>query len=159
MKQFMFIIAVLLIYSCANNKYNEPESERLKNSESIEMSAFDTEETSSVTEEQAYTTLITQKLQDHLDIGNLSKTHPDFNIEIDKKKLFLIKKNTAIASVKFLDSIHFSKDSMIQLKTKVNFTNSQTDTIISYIKTSTATIDGEVFKTYKVEFSKNNQYP
>ncbi len=112
------------------------------------------EDASFATLEDAYVVLVSEKLQDHLDKQRLAEQHPDFIKKSNESKLFKTQNTKEIRQINFLGQPEVLSDSIIKIKTQVQFDNSQTDTIISYITTSSTVIDGVQFKTSKTTFER-----
>lgn len=155
MKKSIYFIASLLLFSCSNRMtksemttYRESSIEGAAISNNTDMEAF-------TTLEDSYSLLITEKIQDYLDKQILAKKHPEFNSENNVKELFKTIDSKEVLLVEFIGQPEKVSDSVTKLITKVGFTNTQTDTIYSYIKTATAVIDGVVFKTSKITFKEN----
>ncbi|GAA4113703.1 hypothetical protein GCM10022393_12880 [Aquimarina addita] len=151
MKKIIYFIASLIIVSCAN-----PVSKK-----SMEM-AIPTETILDNKEEEvfealeaSYSLVITEKLQDYLDKQILAKKHPEFNPKNEIEKLFKTTEAKEVLQVEFIGPPKTMSDSVIKLITKVRFSNTQTDTITSYITTSTVRIDEVLFKTSKITFKNN----
>ncbi|WP_299246855.1 hypothetical protein [uncultured Aquimarina sp.] len=149
MKQFAYLIVVLLITGCANNSY------KMMEVESVAVEDISTEEEIPFASlEDAYSVLITEKLQDHLDKQILIKQHPKFKDKEEDIKLFSSKDVKEIQQIKFIGQAKVLSDSITKIITQVHFGNTETDTIVSYIKTSTTLIDGVKFKTSKATFER-----
>ncbi|MDH7444870.1 hypothetical protein [Aquimarina sp. 2201CG14-23] len=149
MKQFVFVISLFLILSCANNASMNKEAESVTSAD-----VFLEEEFAPIAIEDAYAVLISEKLQDYLDTQILEKQHPEFKIKGGISELFTTKDAKEIQQVQFIGQPEIVSDSITKLKTLVRFANTKTDTIISYIKTSSTIIDGVKFKTSKTTFEK-----
>ena len=111
------------------------------------------EEQSELSEDDAYTLIITQKLQEYLDKKTLAKTNPDFTIDTNKHELLSAEEGVQLKHINFITPFEAVSDSVKRVVTRVVLEH-QTDTIITLIKTSIITIDNEVFKTHKIEFEK-----
>ncbi|EZH72559.1 hypothetical protein ATO12_20705 [Aquimarina atlantica] len=146
MKKFIYIIVLLCSLGCANNASKSMEMDAVESFEKIE-------EQSDLSEDDAYTIIITQKLQEYLDRKTLAKTNPDFTIDTHKNKLFSTEEGAQLKHINFITPFETVSDSVKKVATQVVLEH-QTDTIITLIKTSTITIDNEVFKTHKIEFEK-----
>ncbi|WP_108866618.1 hypothetical protein [Aquimarina aquimarini] len=144
MRRLLFIIAVLLLIGCANN-----ESRRMKieTTESLDIP----EETTALSDSDAYMILIKQKLQEHLDRKALAKSNPDFAIETDRNTSILTTEGTQIKHIDFITPIKTTSDSIKEILIKV-VTEQKTDTIMTIINTSKIEIDGELLTTTKVSF-------
>ncbi|WP_299215628.1 hypothetical protein [uncultured Aquimarina sp.] len=149
MKQFVYLIILLLIIGCANNSY------KMMEAESVTDEAISVEEKTSFDAlEDAYSVLITEKLQDYLDKQILVKQHPEFKSKEKDVKLFNSKDVKEIQQINFIEQPEVLSDSITKIITQVHFNNTETDTIVSYIKTSSTMIDGVKFKTSKAVFER-----
>ncbi|AXT52814.1 hypothetical protein D1818_19035 [Aquimarina sp. BL5] len=150
MKQFVYLIVILVIIGgCSNIARNNMEPTANRGGDD-----FVTEEASFAALEDAYAVLVSEKLQDYLDKQLLAKQHPEFINRVDDIKLFHVKDAKEILQIKFIGKPEVLSDSITKIITQVHFSNTKTDTIISYIKTSSTTIDGVKFKTSKAMFEK-----
>ncbi|MFD2564918.1 hypothetical protein [Aquimarina rubra] len=149
MKQFVYLIVLLIITSCANNSFKNMEAPEIS-----EDNFFTEDEASFATLEDAYVVLVSEKLQDYLDKQILVNQHPEFIAKEDTPVLFTTKKAKEIRQVKFIGQPEILSDSITKIITQVHFGNTQTDTIISYITTSETLIDGVRFKTSKATFER-----
>ncbi len=142
--QFLYIVGLLVCIGCANNSSKEAESdtEVLKTEE----------ETSLVSEEEAYSILILQKLKEIVDKKVLADTHPDFDIDPSIQSLYPAITDTKVKEVHLISPFEIVSDSVKSVKTKVVY-ETKTDTIITYIKTSEMMVDGEQLKTTKMSFT------
>ncbi len=146
MKQWMYILIVGLSVGCAKNASKNMEVEA---SNAVQVP----EEKTTISEEDAYTLLITQKLQEYLDQQALAETHPDFDIQkVEDDGLFSTHEKQ-LKSIQFIAPFEWITDSIKSVKTKVIF-DATTDTLITYIQTSETEIDGETFKTTNITFGK-----
>ncbi|WP_299315122.1 hypothetical protein [uncultured Aquimarina sp.] len=147
MKQFVYLILLALIIGCANSPNKMMEAESVENISTEE-------ETSFAVLEDAYSVLITEKLQDYLDTQILVKQHPEFKNKEKEIQLFNSKDVKEIQQINFIGQPEILSDSITKIITQVYFSNTKTDTIVSYIKTSFTMIDGVKFKTSKAVFEK-----
>ncbi|WP_378178078.1 hypothetical protein [Aquimarina sp. SS2-1] len=115
---------------------------------------FTEEEASFATLEDAYVVLVSEKLQDYLDRQILIKQHPEFVAQDDTLALFTQKEVKEIRQIKFIGQPEVLFDSITRILTQVHFGDSQIDTIISNITTSSTVIEGVKFKTSKATFEK-----
>ncbi|WP_035084952.1 hypothetical protein [Aquimarina latercula] len=149
MKQFVYILLLIVITSCANNSHKSMESVNVE-----ETDIYTEEETTSTSLEDAYTILVKEKLQDYIDKQALIKNHPEFKIKKDTIYLLGLENQAEIQQIKFLEQPEILSDSITKIITEIHFTNKKIDTIISYITTSTTIIDGMQFKTSKANFER-----
>ncbi|WP_062062204.1 hypothetical protein [Aquimarina longa] len=145
MKKFISILLFLLSFSCANNISKKTEAKASDNFEIIER------EKTIVSDTDAYTLLITQKLQEYLDKKIVAKTNPNFNINIENTTLFSVTENTKLNSVTLIAPFETVSDSVKKVLTKIVLEH-KTDTILTFIKTSEINIEGEQLITKKVFF-------
>ncbi|GAA4278231.1 hypothetical protein GCM10022259_29560 [Aquimarina mytili] len=108
------------------------------------------DEITSISKEDAYSILITQKLQQYIDQKTLTKAYPDFIIETGQDRIFL-EDSAVVKKVELIEPFVVISDSVKTVKTKVTF-ESKIDTLTTIIKTSDIKMDGEIFKTTKVIF-------
>ena len=144
MKQFIYIFIVLILYGCANNARKEMDIE------SSEAPIY-VEEEVAITAEDAYTILIKQKLQEQIDQTLLTKKHPGFEIDKHENLNFITDQKT-VEHVELVSVISTLSDSVKTVKTKVVF-DTKTDTLLTFIRTSTVQIDGEQLKTTTLQFT------
>ncbi|WP_438711368.1 hypothetical protein ACSTS3_00440 [Aquimarina muelleri] len=148
MKKVMYAMVILLCFGCANNN-----SKTIKMEDSRAFEITEEASTSYLSEADAYSILIQQKLQEYLDKKTLLKTNPDFNTETEEYKLISIKNNPNIKRIELISPFEIVSDSIKKVVTKVVLEH-QTDTIITFIKTSTIVIDNKTYKTHKIAFKK-----
>ncbi|WP_152538637.1 hypothetical protein [Aquimarina macrocephali] len=146
MKRLIYIIVLLFSFGCANNASKSMEMDTVESFEKVE-------EQSELSEHDAYTLIISQKLQEYLDKKTLAKTNPDFTVDTNKNELLSIEEGAQLKHINFITPFETVSDSVKKVVTQVVLEH-QTDTIITLIKTSIITIDNEVFKTHKIEFEK-----
>ncbi|PKV52727.1 hypothetical protein ATE84_4848 [Aquimarina sp. MAR_2010_214] len=144
MKRLIYIIVFLFSLGCANNASKSMEMDTVESFEK-------TEEQSNLSEDDAYTLIITQKLQEYLDKKTLAKTNPDFTTDTNKNELLSTEEGAQLKHIDFITPFETVSDSVQKVVTRVVLEH-QTDTIITFIKTSIITIDNEVFRTHKIEF-------
>ena len=148
--QFSYIIfAFILFIGCSKRASKEADDMSLPEFELSETSA----ESIIVSEEDAYKILATQKLRALLDEKQLIKTHPKFKITSEAENIIRNTADTLISKIEFIDSFQAVSDSIQSVKTKITYP-SAVDTILTVIKTSTITIDGEPLKTTHVYFER-----
>lgn len=146
MRKFIYTILVLLCFGCAKNASKIMNTE---NSEAFEI--LEEEPTPYLSKTEAYSILIQQKLQEYLDKAVLMKTNPGFNIETEGYKLLSNKHSTKLKRIELISPFEIVSDSVKKVVTKVVLEH-QTDTIITYIKTSVIKIDGEELLSTKISF-------
>ncbi|WP_281988824.1 hypothetical protein [Aquimarina aggregata] len=144
MKQFVLIIVILVTSGCANNSSKELDN--------LAPNADITEKEVILSEEDAYSILIKQKLQEHIDKHIIAQNHPSFSIEKENEYLFS-EQRKLIKDVDLVSPLKMISDSIKVTKTKVVF-NSGIDTIYTYIKTSQTIVDGKLLKTVKLRFER-----
>ncbi len=149
MKQFVYILLLIVITSCANNSHKSMEPVNAG-----EADIYIEEEASPTSLEDAYIILVEEKLQDHIDKQILIKNHPEFKIEKDTTSSLGLENQEKIQQIKFLEQPEILSDSVTKIITEIHFANKKSDTIISYITTSTTIIDGVQFKTSKANFER-----
>ena len=148
--QFSYIIfVILLLIGCSKRASKEAD-----NMSSPEFEVSETSmETSIVSEEEAYKILVTQKLKALLDEKQLIKTHPKFKITSEAEGIIRNTTDTLISKIEFINSFQAVSDSVQSVKTKIIYPTA-IDTILTVIKTSTITIEGEPLKTTQVYFER-----
>ena len=147
MKKFIYTIVFLLSISCANNASKTMEIEA---SETFEIEEQE-EEQSDFSENDAYTLLVTQKLQEYIDLKALAKANPDFTIDTNENKLLSIEEGIKLKNINFISPFEAVSDSVKKAITRVVM-NHKVDTILTFIKTSEIEIDGELLINTKVSF-------
>ena len=149
--QFSYIIFVILLFiGCSKRASKEANDLSVPEFEFSETST----ETSIVSEEEAYKILVTQKLKALLDEKQLIATHPKFKITSEAENIIGNTTDTLISNIEFIDSFQAVSDSVQSVKTKIIYPTA-IDTILTIIKTSTITIDGEPLKTTQVYFERH----
>ena len=118
-------------------------------------------ETSSAPEmispEDAYSILISEKLQDYFEKQKIIKQHPEFESNTTPNTP-LLSVNDSIIDISVIDNIQTPDFDSISLKTVVSYhSNIKKDTIVSKIKRSRIVIEGEQIISSKVTFKKNNR--
>ncbi|WP_152537465.1 hypothetical protein [Aquimarina pacifica] len=108
------------------------------------------EENITISEEDAYTILIKQKLQELIDKRKLAQSHPDFELNSKKNELFS-QQESNIKEIKLITPFTIVSDSVKTITTAVVFDNA-IDTVLSIIKTSTVEIEKKQLKMTKVTF-------
>jgi hypothetical protein len=144
MKKMIYIIVLLFSLGCANNASKSMEMDASESFEKIE-------EESEFSENDAYTLIIKQKLQEYIDKKALAKANPDFVIDTGKSKLLTIKTDTRLKQIDFITPFENVSDSIKKVTTRVVLEH-QVDTILTFIKTSETEIDGEQLQTTKISF-------
>ncbi len=144
MKKFIYILLFLLSFGCANKRSNSRDLEPHKTYE-LEKKQLD------LSENDAYTLLITQKLEEYIDTKTLAKANPDFVIKTDQKKLLSLEEGTKIKHINFISPFESISDSIKKVTTRVVLDH-KVDTILTFIKTSQIEIDGKQLLTTKISF-------
>lgn len=144
MKKFIYISLFLLSFGCANKRSNSID---LETSEAYKLE----DKQSYLSENDAYTLLITQKLQEYIDTKTLAKTNPDFTIKTDQNKQLPLEEGTKIKHINFISPFETVSDSIKKVTTRVVLDHN-TDTILTFIKTSKIEIDGKQLLTTKISF-------
>lgn len=148
MRRIMYTMFTLLCFGCANNT---SKTMKMENTEAFEIA--EEESTLHFSEADAYSVLIQQKIQEYLDKKELLKTNPDFIIETKEHEFLSIKNGGKLKNIEFISPFEIVSDSVKKAVTRVVLEH-ETDTIISFIKTSYTTMDSKIFKTHKIEFKK-----
>lgn len=149
MKQFVYYTFILFFIACSNKRAEKSMDVNAETTEELSVEKED-----AISEVEAYTFLVKQKLQEHIDKKLLVLKHPEFATDHPEPNLFTIHHNTQIEDITFIGNPKTVLDSMAQYITKVDFKNAPSDTIISNINMSTTTINNEVVKTSKIVFEK-----
>ncbi|MBQ4821536.1 hypothetical protein [Aquimarina sp. MMG016] len=152
MKQFVSVIILCILFGCANNASKEMDTTNILEANGIK------KEEEIISKEDAYALLIKEKLQEQIDKKNLTKNHPNFDIDLDDNKSFFNKLASGVKSVKLIEPIETISDSVKSIKTEVVFgteiDSMISDTIVARIKTSTIEIDGESLNATQISFDK-----
>lgn len=147
---YIYIFIGLLYIGCANN------SAPYK-TESDAVDFIVEEEEAVISEEDALSILVKQKIQEHLDKKNIHYQHPEFKIDSDHHQTVFPKKATQVKQVTFIKDLYPDLDSLSSFITEVTFESDQKtsniDTIITTIKTSKIVFDGNPLKTQEISFS------
>lgn len=153
MNKFITLLALLLlIISCAHEKRSY-EIDMIEESKSESFSASKT-----ISTEDAYNILIEEKLQEYFEKKKITKDHPEFNSKknTDTPSLSL---NDSIISITVIDTIKTAAFDSIALITVVSYYNkTEKDTILSKIKRTKISIEGEEIISSKVTFQKKNNF-
>lgn len=143
MNKFIFILMIIICIGCSDNMSK-------KENDSVAFSP-------SITSENAYSILISEKIQDYFDTKKLMQKYPDFNKPSESNLSFLEAK-ASIESVTIIDPINTSHIEKQELKTVISYEgNKENDTIISRIEKSKIIIDDEEVTSTKVTFTPNNK--
>ncbi|MBW1297275.1 hypothetical protein [Aquimarina litoralis] len=152
MRQLMYSVILFVFLGCSNNSYKNMEATEVSNDD-IVIDSYE-EEMSFAALEDSYTILVSEKLQDYLDKQLLIQEHPEFKTVTDSIHLFALNNRKQIEQIKFLNRPEKLSDTITKLITEVHFGNTEIDTVISYITTSSTLIDGVQFRTSKVTFDR-----
>lgn len=150
MNKFITLLAIfLLMASCSNNNRYE------KGIESAAPAVDAVSDYDVISPEDAYSILISEKLQEYFEKQKIIKKHPDFDAIVTTKAPLLSIKDSII-DIAIIDKIPSPDFDSIALKTVVSYhNNAQKDTIISKIKRSRIVIEGEQIISSKVKFEVN----
>ncbi len=147
MNKFITLFILLLcIVSCSNNeRYKEV-------MESVTAADYD-----AVSTEDAYSILISEKLQEYFEKQKIIKNHPEFESNLTTNSSLLLM-NDSIIDISIIDNIPSPDFDSISLKTVISYyNNTQKDTILSKIKRSRIVIEGEQIISSKVRFEENEE--
>lgn len=151
MRTVVYIFIAFLCMCCANNS-----APHKTESESPVDFIVEEEEETLVSEEDALSTLVQQKIQDQLDKKNLHDKHPEFKIDSNGYQTIFPEKAKQVKQVTFLKELYPNQDTLSGLITKVVFELDQKavriDTVITTIKTANIMIDGNLLRTQKISF-------
>lgn len=149
MNKFITLLIILLfISSCANNERYE------KSMEESAAPVADIANYEAVSQEDAYSILISEKLQEYVEKQKIIKQHPEFDTNATANPS-LLSVNDSIIDISVIDNIPSPDFDSIGLKTVISYHNSiKKDTIISKIKRSRIVIEGEQIFSSKVTFER-----
>ena len=149
MNKFITLLIILLfITGCANNERYE------KSMDESAASVADIANYEAISPEDAYSILVSEKLQEYFEKQKIIKQHPEFDITTTTKTPILSVKDSII-DISVIDNIPFPDFDSISLKTVISYHNSiKKDTIISKIKRSRIVVEGEQIISSKVKFEK-----
>ncbi|WP_157957347.1 hypothetical protein [Winogradskyella tangerina] len=166
LKHIVLFSISLLFAACAmeSNKVNTSESD-YKYVDIEESAATEADDYgSNISGDQA---LINEKLQDFYDLLALQNKHPEFTKEVIEQlrnytsnsiEEFSSENAFVIKNISQLGQAEVLNDSVKKLKLvydKISENVKVTDTIYALITSKTIVIDGESFKSNKIQFSKN----
>ncbi|MEP0263833.1 hypothetical protein [Dokdonia sp.] len=147
-KFIILLLSILFLTSCSENRSYESYEDKAIESETPIPTMVSTEE--------AYTHLISEKLQDYFEKQKITKNHPDFKSKLDTG-IILSPNQDSISSILILEKINTKEFDSLALKTVISYYNSvKKDTIISKIERTKVIIEGEEVISSKVTF-KNYQ--
>lgn len=158
MKQFIYILLVLIFVSCSSRetKNNYEYNSTTENVEDYYRNSSSTNK---------YLTITTQKLHDYSDLLKLEKQHPELKADIieqlqslSKTKIVTIDPKYTIENIQQVGETETLSDSVQKIKLKyslISRTEIKEDSITTYIKTTTILLDGRNNIANKVTFSKN----
>lgn len=144
MNKFIVLLSILFLVSCSENRSYESLEDKV-----VE---FEIPIPTMVSTEEAYTDLISEKLQDYFEKQKIAKNHPDFKSQLDTD-IILSPNQDSISSILILEKINTKEFDSLALKTVISYYNStKKDTIISKIERRKIMIEGEEITSSKVTF-------
>lgn len=144
MNKCIKLLCIICIIGCSENRSPE------YNTSSKMEDAAPTSTT--ITIEDAYTLLITEKLQDYIDTQKITKNHPDFKQQ-GIHSVPILHPQDSVLKITILDKISTREFDSLELKTVISYYNStKKDTIISKIERTKIIIEGEEITSSKVTF-------
>jgi len=155
MRQLLYIMIIICVWSCKNHDAMELKSIEIEDANTI---------SKPIASDFTEIDLITQKLQEYYDLSMLQQQFPELEKELTSQIKTLsnseasVSSHTKDISIKNVSQIGSSKqlsDSITELVLKFEIHSekrTQVDTITALVKTSKITIDNEDFTTRKIEF-------
>lgn len=128
-----------LLIGCSNRKDVAPLSE----STAIESAP-------AITIENAYTLLIQEKIQDHIDKQKLRQQYPDFKTSTDSTATLYLEEKTTIETIQLLDTIPLENEKTVDIRAIIIYKTNKRDTIIATLKRTKMSIEGEEVISSKV---------
>lgn len=144
-KCIIYLLCIVFLISCAENRSPEYSKEA-----EVSSPTFPTLST-----EEAYTILITEKLYDYFEKQKITQQHPDFKSQsyINTPSLIF---NDSIASITILDEIPSQTFDSLKLQTVISYYNHRhQDTIVAQIQRTKIIIEGKEVVSSKVTFTNN----
>lgn len=139
-----YLLCIVFLISCAENR--SPEYSKEAEVSSPIPTTLSTED--------AYTLLITEKLHDFFEKQKITIQHPDFKSQPHKNTPSLIF-NDSIASITILDEIPSQAFDSLALQTVISYYNNRHhDTILAHIQRTKTIIEGKEVISSKVMFKK-----
>ncbi len=158
MKQFIYILLVLIFVSCSSReaKNNYEYNSATENKEDYYGNS---------SSKNKYITIATQKLHDYNDLLKLEKQHPELKTDITEQlqslsetKIVTIDTKYTIENIQQVGETETLSDSVQKIKLKyslISKTETKEDSITAFIKTTTILLDGRNNTANKITFSKN----
>jgi hypothetical protein len=139
MNKGVFFICVWLLIGCSNKKDFAP----LNESTAIESAP-------AIIIENAYSLLIQEKIQDHIDKQKLKQQNPDYKLSTDSITTLYIEDKATIQAIKLLDTITLEDGKATDIRTVIIYDTNKRDTIIATLQRSKVTIEDEDVVSSKV---------
>ncbi len=139
MNKGIFFICVCLLIGCSNKKDFAPLNESTV-----------AESAPAITIENAYTLLIQEKIQDHIDKQKLKQQYPNFKLSPDSVTTLYIEDKATIQTIELLDTIILDDEKAMDIRTVIIYDTNKRDTIIATLQRSKVTIEGEEVISSKV---------
>ena len=139
MNKGIFFICLWLLIGCSHNKEFTPSNENIV-----------IESAPAITIENAYTLLIQEKIQDHIDKQKLKQQYPDFQLSPDSITTLYIEDKATIQTIELLDTITIEDGKATDIRTVIIYDTHKRDTIIATLQRSKVTIEGEEMVSSKI---------
>jgi|GEM_PF-1776602 len=164
MRAIYYILLSFLLWAC-NSGTQTDTLEKMEAEEAVSVSEADMSEetTLSLDGTLLYDKIITQKLQEYVDLQNLQIEHPEFRGELQKSLeqlardslIFSANEAVTISDITRMDDAEIVSDSLKRIPFSFNImteSGTRKDSLIAVIRTKTVQIDGVNMDSYKISF-------
>lgn len=164
MRAIYYILLSFLLWAC-NSGTQTDTLEKMEAEEAVSVSEADMSEetTLSLDGTLLYDKIITQKLQEYVDLQNLLIEHPEFRGELQKSLeqlardslIFSANEAVTISDITRMDDAEIVSDSLKRIPFSFNImteSGTRKDSLIAVIRTKTVQIDGVNMDSYKISF-------
>jgi len=164
MRAIYYILLSFLLYTCnSGTKADALENMEAEEAVSVSETDMNDEATLSLDGTFLYDKIITQKLQEYVDLQNLLIEHPEFRGELQKSLeqlardslIFNANEAVTISDITRMDDVEIVSDSLKRIPFSFNIvteTGTRKDSLIAVIRTKTVEIDGVKMDSYKISF-------
>lgn len=164
MRAIYYILLSFLLWAC-NSGTQTDTLEKMEAEEAVSVSEADMSEetTLSLDGTLLYDKIITQKIQEYVDLQNLLIEHPEFRGELQKSLeqlardslIFSANEAVTISDITRMDDAEIVSDSLKRIPFSFNImteSGTRKDSLIAVIRTKTVQIDGVNMDSYKISF-------